>query len=74
MWLSARVQFVRPLLSVCWCGQFFMVLAYHAWCWVCCWSSCRVRVSSSAISVRMQFWKRVSVGLQWMSQFWQKTC
>ena len=53
---------------------FHVVFAYHAWCWVCCWSSCRVRVSSSAISVRMQFWKRVSVGLHCRSQFWQNMC
>jgi hypothetical protein len=33
-----------------------------------------VRVSSSAISVSMQFWKRFSVGLQWFWQFLQNMC
>jgi hypothetical protein len=28
MWLSPFVQFMRPLLSVFWCGQFFMFFAF----------------------------------------------
>jgi len=33
-----------------------------------------MRVSSSARNASTQFWKRVSVGLQWFWQFLQKTC
>lgn len=40
---------------------------------VCCWS-CRVLASSSAMRVKTQFWKRLSVGLQWVSQYLQKIC
>lgn len=53
---------------------FHVFRLYHTWCWVRCWNSCLVRVSSSAISVRIQFWKRASVGLHCRLQCRQNTC